>query len=109
MLKSVPTARAGEDLVPLPAQILTGRIVRFARWVLAQLPAEGPGARGEAPLRAGRDGVSLPRGGRGARSSKRRWSPTKEGAHAASVLQVSAHPSLAGIPFHLAFSLPLAD
>ncbi|MFY2560727.1 hypothetical protein ACN469_24195 [Corallococcus terminator] len=30
---------AGAPTVPLPAQVLTGRIVRFATWVRDQLPA----------------------------------------------------------------------
>ncbi|MBN8616340.1 MAG: type VI secretion system contractile sheath large subunit [Deltaproteobacteria bacterium] len=38
-LSGAPTHRASRDAVPLPAQLWTGRIVRFARWVRAQLPA----------------------------------------------------------------------
>lgn len=38
-LAAAPTHRASRDAVPLPAQLWTGRIVRFARWVRGQLPA----------------------------------------------------------------------
>lgn len=38
-LSGAPTHRAARDAVPLPAQLWTGRIVRFARWVRVQLPA----------------------------------------------------------------------
>ena len=37
-LSAVPTHRASRDAVPLPAQLWTGRIVRFAQWVRGQLP-----------------------------------------------------------------------
>ena len=39
VVAACPTLHAGEDAVSLPAQILTGRIVRFAFWALAQVPA----------------------------------------------------------------------
>ena len=38
-LSQAPTASGSEDAVPLPAQLLTGRIVRFAQWVTEQIPA----------------------------------------------------------------------
>src|SRR5690606_25090918 len=38
-LSAVPTVRGSKDSVPLPAQILTGRLVRFGRWVCDQVPA----------------------------------------------------------------------
>ncbi len=37
-LAGAPTHRASRDAVPLPAQLWTGRIVRFANWVRVQLP-----------------------------------------------------------------------
>jgi type VI secretion system protein ImpC len=43
MLTLVPMLSAALDAAPLPGQILTGRIVRFARWVRRQIGAEaGP-------------------------------------------------------------------
>jgi hypothetical protein len=41
LLAAAPTVYGGGYTVPLPAQLLTGRIVRFATWVRDQLP---PGA-----------------------------------------------------------------
>ena len=38
VLAKAPCVRAAKDVVPLPAQILTGRIVRFSSWVKTQLP-----------------------------------------------------------------------
>ncbi|MBX3270506.1 MAG: type VI secretion system contractile sheath large subunit [Sandaracinaceae bacterium] len=38
VLAKAVCVRGAKDVVPLPAQILTGRIVRFATWVKAQLP-----------------------------------------------------------------------
>lgn len=38
VLSSLPMARGSWDVAPLPAQIVTGRVVRFARWVREQLP-----------------------------------------------------------------------
>jgi len=39
VLAQLPLLRASADAVPVPAQVLTGRIVRFASWVRDQLPA----------------------------------------------------------------------
>ena len=38
ILSAAPTARQSADAVPLPAQVLTGRVVRFAQWVRDQIP-----------------------------------------------------------------------
>jgi hypothetical protein len=39
ILTEVPTVRGSQDAVPLPAQMLTGRIVRFAQWARDQVSA----------------------------------------------------------------------
>ncbi|MEM9196097.1 MAG: type VI secretion system contractile sheath large subunit [Myxococcota bacterium] len=39
VLTEVKTLRGSDDAVPLPAQILTGRIVRFAQWARDQVPS----------------------------------------------------------------------
>lgn len=106
VLKSVPTTRDGEDLVPLPAQILTGRIVRFARWVLAQLPPKAPEPEVKLLFEQAASVFLFPAA---AEAAKLEAQVITEKEHRSVVLQVSAHASLAGIPFHLAFSLPLAD
>ncbi len=107
VLKSVPTAREGEDLVPLPAQILTGRIVRFARWVLAQLPPKSPEPDVKMLFEQAASVFLFPAAAEAAKFEAQVVTD-KNGARSV-VLQVSAHPSLAGIMFHLAFGLPLAD
>ncbi len=38
MLSTMPTARTAKDAFPLAAQLLCGRIVRFAQWVRDQVP-----------------------------------------------------------------------
>ena len=40
VLANMPTSCSLDDAAPLPAQILTGRIVRFASWFKLQLPAD---------------------------------------------------------------------
>jgi hypothetical protein len=39
VLQVAPTLRKSSDAVALPAQILTGRVVRFSQWVRGQIPA----------------------------------------------------------------------
>lgn len=40
VLGACPTVYGGPEAVPLPAQVVTGRIVRFARWIAEELPAD---------------------------------------------------------------------
>ena len=42
VVAACPLVHAADDVGSLPAQILTGRIVRFALWVRAQIPAGAP-------------------------------------------------------------------
>jgi type VI secretion system protein ImpC len=107
VLKSVPTVRLGEDLVPLPAQILTGRIVRFARWVLAQLPPQSPEPDVKLLFEQAAAVFLFPAAAEAAKLEAQVVSPPEGGRVV--VLQASAHPSLAGIMFNLVFSLPLPD
>jgi type VI secretion system protein ImpC len=103
-LSNVPTVRGSKDAVPLPAQILTGRLVRFARWVNDQVPAGQtrdevvklfkeaatvflfPGLSSGAELHAGVVNI--------------------DGAPAIRLV-ANVHPRLAGIPFEVGFDLPL--
>jgi type VI secretion system protein ImpC len=103
-LSNVPTVRGSKDAVPLPAQILTGRLVRFARWVCDQVPAGQtrdevvklfkeaatiflfPGLTTGAELHAGVVDI--------------------DGAPAIRLV-ANVHPRLAGIPFEVGFDLPL--
>lgn len=108
VLKGVPTVRAGDDVIPLPAQMLTGRIVRFARWVLAQLPPHCPEPDVKNLFEQAASVFLFPAAQESARLEAQVVA-AKEGGARSVVLQVSAAPILAGIMFHLGFSLPLPD
>jgi len=108
VLKGVPTVRRGDDVIPLSAQMLTGRIVRFARWVVEQLPAHCPEPEVKTLFEQAAAVFLFPAAQEAARFEAQVVSP-KEGGPRSVVLQVSAAPILAGIMFHLGFSLPLAD
>jgi type VI secretion system protein ImpC len=106
-LSNVPTVRGSKDAVPLPAQILTGRLVRFARWVCDQVP-EGQTREQVVTLFKEAATVFLFPG----------LNSTTGGAelHAGVIdldgkpairLVANVHPRLAGIPFEVGFDLPL--
>ncbi len=104
ILSAMPTVRAGEDVVPLSAQILTGRVVRFAQWTVGQVPVGASEDIVRALFEQGAMVFLFPSAADGA----------KVEAHVVSretqrqvVLQVSVRADLAGIPFHLGFALPL--
>jgi len=104
VMAAAGTVRGGGDLVPLSAQILTGRIVRFARWVLAQLPPGANESEVKLLFEQASEVFLFPT----ARESARLEAQVAgEGTARQVVLQASARADLAGIPFHLAFALPL--
>ena len=104
MLSQVGTVRASKDAVILPAQILTGRLVRFGLWVADQVPAGStkdevvqlfkeaatiflfPGLTAGAELHAG---------------------VVDEGQGPAIRLVATVSPHLAGAPFEVGFDLPI--
>jgi hypothetical protein len=105
VLVSMPTASGARDAAPLPAQILTGRIVRFATWVRSQLP---PGA---APhemaeiFRTAAEVFLFP----GMEEVARVKADIGEDDKGVKQLVITAKvaASHAGVPFDLAFALPL--
>ncbi len=105
VLSAAGTVRGGTDVVPLAAQVLTGRIVRFARWVLAQLPPGSNESEVKLLFEQASEVFLFPT----ARESARLEAQVvaAEGGARQVVLQASARADLAGIPFHLAFALPL--
>ena len=107
-LKSAPTVRRGDDLVPLSAQVLTGRIVRFARWVLAQIPPKSPEPEVKSLFEQAATVFLFPAANESAKLEAQVVTSKDEKSRSV-VLQVSANQNLAGIPFHLGFSLPLKD
>ncbi|PRQ08906.1 type VI secretion system contractile sheath domain-containing protein [Enhygromyxa salina] len=107
-LSNVPTVRGSKDAVPLPAQILTGRLVRFARWVCDQVPA---GQTREQVVKLFKDaatvflfpGISGQNGG----GAELHAGIVDEGGTPAIRLVANVHPRLAGVPFEVGFDLPL--
>lgn len=105
LLSAAPTVYGGRDAVPLPAQLLTGRIVRITEALVERLPADASNeaisalfARaGEAILSAGPGRTCQLQG---------RVVSTGHGERGVAVL-ASAWPELAGTPLQLEFTLPL--
>lgn len=104
VVAACPMVHAAEDTGSLPAQILTGRIVRFALWVRAQIP---PGAPAAAVQRLFSEAASvslLP-------------DLTRDEAAMTAVVDVAnrqvqitarVHPAIAGAPLEIHFPLPIA-
>lgn len=108
ILTATPMARGGEDVVPLSAQVLTGRIVRLARWVRAELPAGSSEADVMALFESAVTEFLFP-AAKEAVTIKVQVVSAPEGPGRTVVLQVSVRADQAGIPFHLGFGLPLRD
>jgi len=103
-LSTVPTLRGSKDAVPLPAQILTGRLVRFGMWVADQVPAGTPRDQ-VAKLFTDASTVFLfPGLSEGARLDAG-VVDNPDGPAIRLVATVS--PRLAAIPFEVGFDLPL--
>jgi len=104
VLAKAPCVRAAKDVVPLPAQILTGRIVRFSSWVKSQLP-EGCNSSTANDIFMAAASVFLFPG-------QEEWAHVRaavtniEGeAHV--VVHSRANPRVASIPLDITFPLPL--
>ena len=99
-----PMARASSDAVPLPAQLLTGRIVRFAQWVRDQLPSDADGEMARSVFQEAAKVFLFP-------------GMTDFGEVMANIVEedgvrelrvyAQVAPALAGIPFEIGFPLPL--
>lgn len=103
-LSAVPTVRGSKDAVPLPAQILTGRLVRFGQWVCDQVPA---GSTKDEVVKLFKDAASVflfPGLNAGAELHA---GVVEEGGQPAIRLVASVSPRLAGIPFEVGFDLPI--
>jgi hypothetical protein len=100
----VPMTRASIDAVPLPAQLLTGRIVRFAQWVRDQLPRGCDAATARSVFKEAAKVFLFP-------------GMTEFGIVEANIVEegdarelrvyAKVAPALAGIPFEIGFPLPL--
>jgi hypothetical protein len=104
LLAAAPTVYGGGYSVPLPAQLLTGRIVRFATWVRDQLPAGSGGDEVSAIFSQAAE-VFLFRGATENGQLRAEVVSTENGRG----VQVSAtvRPEHAGTRFQLGFVLPL--
>ena len=103
LAKSV-CVRGAKDAVPLPAQILTGRIVRFATWVKPQLP-EGCNSATANDLYTAAASVFLFPGQEEAAHVRAAVTNIEGEAHV--VVHSRANPRVASIPFEITFPLPL--
>lgn len=103
---AVPMVYQGKGAVPLPAQLLTGRVVRYAQWVREQLP-RGAGEGELVELFSQAANLFLFGGAAGSAGVVRSQVVALEGGGRG--LQVSAHvrPEHAGLHLELGFTLPL--
>jgi hypothetical protein len=103
-LSAVPTVRGSKDSVPLPAQILTGRLVRFGRWVCDQVPA---GSSKDEVVKLFKDAATVFLFPGLSSGAELHAGVVEEGGKPAIRLVASVSPRLAGIPFEVGFDLPL--
>lgn len=96
--------RGAADAVPLPAQILTGRVVRFASWVKAQLP-EGCDSKTANDIFVSAASVFLFPGQETAAHVRAATVNIDGEAHV--MIRAAANPAIASVPFEIAFPLPL--
>lgn len=104
LLAAAPTVYGGGYSVPLPAQLLTGRIVRFATWVRDQLPP-GAGPEDVSAIFSQAAEVFLFRGATEDGQLRGELVRTESG-HGVHVT-ATVRPEHAGTRFQLAFTLPL--
>jgi type VI secretion system protein ImpC len=103
-LSNVPTVRGSKDAVPLPAQILTGRLVRFARWVRDQVPA---GQTREEVVKLFKEAATIFLFPGLSTGAELHAGVVDLDGKPAIRLVANVHPRLAGIPFEVGFDLPL--
>jgi type VI secretion system protein ImpC len=105
LLSVAPMACGNVHVMPLPAQILTGRIVRFALWVRDQLPA-GSSAQDMSTLFSQAAEVFLFGGSPELGKLEAQLVPG-EGGNQLIKVAAAVKPEQAGTRFQLEFSLPL--
>ena len=106
ILSVAPMACGNAHVMPLPAQLLTGRIVRFALWVRDQLPA-GSSAQDLSTLFSQAAEVFL-FGGMSELGRLKADLVPGEGGNQLIQVEAAVRPEQAGSQrFHLAFALPL--
>jgi hypothetical protein len=105
LMTAAPTVYGGRDAVPLPAQLLTGRIVRLAQALAERIP---PGASQDqvATVFARAAEAFLATGAKHTCQLQARVVPTGNGGRGAHV-RASLRPELAGRPVQLELTVPL--
>ncbi|WP_224360601.1 type VI secretion system contractile sheath large subunit [Hyalangium versicolor] len=105
LLAAAPTVYGGRDATPLPAQLLTGRIVRLAQELTERLPSgANPDAIAAAFSRAAE--VFLPTGSKKDCQLHAQVVSTGRGERGVQI-RASVRPELAGTHLQLAFTVPL--
>lgn len=103
---TTPMMRAAADAVPLPAQLLTGRIVRFAQWVRDQIPAQADTGTVASIFHEASKVFLFP--GMQEVGEVKGSLHEQEGAKELRI-EAKVHPSHAGIPFEINFGLPFGE
>ncbi len=104
-LSAAPTLRHSTDAVPLPAQMLTGRLVRFASWVRRELPASVSDSELASLFEQAAQVFIL--AGMGPGAQLRAGVGRDEQNRRAVEIAVNVSAELAAIPYQFAFTLPL--
>jgi len=106
-LPTVLSFSSHPDAVPLPAQILTGRIVRFAQWIRDQLPPDADDATATKMFEDAAGVLVFPGLNEMAKISGK---IVRDDAEIGPALVVTAHasPEVAGVRLQLAFGLSLS-
>lgn len=105
VLARTPTASGADDAAPLPAQILTGRIVRFASWVRHQIPENSEPQEMGYIFRTAAEVFLFP----GLEEVAKIKADIAEDDDGKTLFVISAKvdASHAGVPFEMGFTLPL--
>ncbi len=104
ILATAPMVRGSADAVPLPAQLLTGRIVRFSQWVRDQLPVGADAKTVHSVFEAAAKVFLFP-GMQDVGEVSARLD--EEDGERSIFIQAKVHPAHAGVPFEIGFPLPL--
>lgn len=102
VLSAAPAVRSSTDALPLFAQILSGRIVRFALWCRDQLEPGTPDDQVEVIFREAASALLFPSAGAGATFVAR---IKQDGEHRQLGVYAATLASYAGAAFELEFSL----
>ncbi len=101
VVAACPTVYAGDDAVSLPAQVLTGRIVRFAVWATGQIPSGSTAVEIQSTLSEAAGAILFPDLSPEAASLRALVENDQVLIHA------SVHPAIAGARLDIEFALPL--